>query len=74
MSQKLFSLNSDLRQLREEGYFVQVLGGLLVMREVPYVDAQKQVRTGTLVCPLDLSGDLTRKPSTHVMHWDGDFP
>lgn len=74
MSQKLFNRNSDLRQLREEGYFVQVLGGLLVMREVPYVDAQKQVHTGTLVCPLDLSGDLTRKPSTHVMHWDGDFP
>ncbi|MEF9417179.1 ThiF family adenylyltransferase [Ralstonia sp. SM1864_UCD524_TZ4] len=74
MSQKLFSLNSDLRQLREEGYFVQILGGLLVMREVPYVDAQKRVRTGTLVCPLDLAGDMTRKPSTHVMHWDGDFP
>lgn len=74
MSRKLFSLNSDLRQLREEGYFVQILGGLLVMREVPYVDAQKRMRTGTLVCPLDLAGDMTCKPSTHVMHWDGDFP
>lgn len=74
MSRKLFSLNSDLRQLREEGYFVQIRGGLLVMREVPYVDAQKRVRTGTLVCPLDLAGEMTCKPSTHVMHWDGDFP
>lgn len=74
MSRKLFSLNADLRQLREEGYFVQTVGGLLVMREVPYVNAQKRVRTGTLVCPLDLAGDMTRKPSTHVMHWDGDFP
>lgn len=74
MSRKLFSLNADLRQLREEGYFMQVVGGLLVMREVPYVDVQKRVRTGTLVCPLDLAGDMTCKPSTHVMHWDGDFP
>lgn len=74
MSRKLFSLNADLRQLREEGYFMQVVGGLLVMREVPYVDAQKRVRAGTLVCPLDLAGDITCKPSTHVMHWDGDFP
>ncbi|QLI80863.1 ThiF family adenylyltransferase [Chitinibacter fontanus] len=74
MSQKLFSLNSDLRQLREDGYFMQILGGLLVMREVPYVDSQKQIRTGTLVCPLDLAGDVTSKPSTHVMYWDGDFP
>ena len=74
MSPKLFSLNSDLRRLREEGYFVQILGGLLVMREVPYVDTLRQIRTGMLVCPLDLSGDITCKPSTHVMHWDGDFP
>ncbi|HDR9150347.1 TPA: ThiF family adenylyltransferase [Burkholderia vietnamiensis] len=70
----LFNLNADLRQLREEGYFVQIVGGLLVMREVPYVDSQKRVRTGTLVCPLDLAVDKTLKPSTHVMHWDGDFP
>lgn len=28
MSQKLFSLNSDLRQLREAGYHVQVIGAL----------------------------------------------
>lgn len=74
MLPKLFSLNADLRQLREEGYFVQIVGGLLVMREVPYVDAQKRVRTGTLVCPLELAGDQTIKPSTHVMHWEGDFP
>lgn len=44
MSQKLFSLNSDLRQLREAGYHVQVIGAFLVMREVPYVNAQKCVR------------------------------
>ncbi|WP_438332250.1 ThiF family adenylyltransferase [Burkholderia pseudomallei] len=74
MSQKLFSLNADLRQLREEGYFVQIQGGLLVMREVPYVDAQKRVRMGTLVSSLDLAGDMTRKPESHVVHWDGEFP
>jgi hypothetical protein len=74
MSQKLFSLNPDLRKLREEGYFVQIRGGLLVMREVPYVDAEKRVRVGTLVTSLDLAGDTTRKPGSHVVHWDGDFP
>jgi len=74
MSQKLFNLNADLRRLREEGYFVQIHGGLLVMREVPYVDSQKRVRTGTLVTSLDLAGDTTRKPESHVAHWDGEFP
>lgn len=74
MSRQLFSLNPDLQRLRDAGYFVQVRGSLLLMREVPYVDAQRQVRRGTLVTPLDLAGDRTRKPESHVMHWEGDFP
>ena len=74
MSRELFSLNPDLARLRSEGYFVRIQGSLLVMREVPYVDAQRRVRTGTLVSPLDLAGDRTRKPENHVIHWDGDFP
>lgn len=74
MSRELFSRNPDLARLRSEGYFVRVEGNLLVMREVPYVDAQRRVRTGVLVSALDLAGDQTRRPETHVIHWDGDFP
>ncbi|WP_082033780.1 ThiF family adenylyltransferase [Pseudomonas sp. PI1] len=74
MSQKLFSLNPDLTRLREEGYFTQFQGGFLVLREVPYVNSQKQVKLGTLVSALDLAGDMTRKPETHVIYWDGEFP
>ncbi|MCP2024277.1 UNVERIFIED_ORG: hypothetical protein J2Y76_005192 [Pseudomonas reinekei] len=74
MSHALFSLNADLARLRAEGYFVRIQGNLLVMHEVPYVDSQCRVRTGTLVCNLDLAGDRTRKPETHVIQWDGDFP
>lgn len=74
MSRALFSLNPDLKCLRDQGYFVQQRGGYLVIREVPYVDAQKQVRTGTLISSLTLAGDQTRRPDTHVVHWDGDFP
>ncbi|WP_333780556.1 DUF6791 domain-containing protein, partial [Escherichia coli] len=43
MSRALFSLNPDLARLRSEGYFMRIQGSLLVMREVPYVDAQRQV-------------------------------
>lgn len=74
MSRALFSRNADLAKLREEGYFVQVVGGFLVMREVPYVDADRKVRRGTLISSLALAGDQTRPPDTHVMHFDGDFP
>ena len=44
------------------------------MREVPYVDAQRQVRKGVLISSLALSGDVTRRPDTHVVHFDGDYP
>jgi hypothetical protein len=74
MSLALFSLNPDLARLRADGYFVRIEGSFLVMRKVPYVDAQRRVRTGTLVSSLELAGDRTRRPETHVIHWDGDFP
>ncbi len=74
MSRALFSRNADLAKLREEGYFVQIVGGFLVMREVPYVDADRKVRKGTLISSLALAGDQTRPPDTHVVHFDGEYP
>ena len=53
---------------------MRIQGNLLVMLEVPYVDAQRHVRIGTLASSLDLAGDRTRKPETHVISWDGEFP
>lgn len=74
MSVALFSLNHDLQRLREEGYFVQVTGGLLVMREVPYVNAQQKVKMGTITSSLCLSGNVTQKPEPHTVHFEGEFP
>ena len=74
MSPALFSHNPDLAKLRDEGYFVLQRGGHLVMREVPYVDAHRVVRIGSLISSLTLAGDRTLAPDTHVVHWDGDFP
>jgi hypothetical protein len=73
MSQKLFDRNDDLRKLREEGYAVQARGGFLVMK-VPYVDQKSEVRLGSLISSLTLAGDVTQRPDTHVVHWDGDYP
>lgn len=74
MSRALFSRNADLARLRQEGYFVKVQGGFLVMRDVPYVNAQREVKFGTLISSLNLAGDETRAPDTHVVFFDGDFP
>jgi tRNA A37 threonylcarbamoyladenosine dehydratase len=76
MSQKMFSRNAELQRLRDEGYFVLIVDEkFLVMRQVPYVNAKREVAFGTLVTPLELAGDITKKPvSNHVVFFDGDFP
>jgi hypothetical protein len=74
MSPGLISRSPDLKRLRDEGYEVKVEKGYLLIGHVPYVNAQKQVVYGTLISTLDLSGDRTAKPGTHVALWAGDYP
>ncbi|MCC6695150.1 MAG: ThiF family adenylyltransferase [Candidatus Hydrogenedentes bacterium] len=74
MSQKLINLSPDLKRLRDEGYFIQIRSGLLVMRDVPYVNAQREVKLGTLISTLNVAGDVARTPDTHVAYFDGEFP
>ena len=74
MSQQLINRSPDLKRLRDEGYDMEVRSGFLVMKDVPYVDSQKRVRRGMLVSKLDLAGDVTTTPSTHVMDFAGDYP
>lgn len=74
MLPKQINHSPDLKRLREEGYFVQIQGGFLLLREIPYVNEYRQVRTGTLISSLSMAGDVTCKPDTHVVYFDGDFP
>ena len=74
MSRTLISRSPDLRRLFEEGYNVEILDSHLILRDVPYVDGARQVRTGVLVSELTLAGDATRQPSTHIAFFAGEFP
>ena len=74
MSRELFNRNADLKRLRDEGYYVQVVDGFLVMREVPYVDSQRRVQRGTLISNLTMAGNDTRPPNPHTIHFDGEYP
>jgi len=74
MSRQLINRSPDLRALQDDGYEVEILSGHLVVRNVPYVDAIKQVRRGILVSVLDLAGDVTTKPGTHVAMFAGAHP
>lgn len=74
MSRKLFALNHDLKRLQDEGYDVAAINGYLVMRDVPYVNAQRQIKLGILITKLTLANDKTCEPDDHVAMFAGEYP
>ena len=74
MSQKLINRSTDLKRLQDDGYQVEVLDSYLLVHHVPYVNDKRCAKYGILVSPLTLSGDLTVRPSDHVVLWAGDYP
>jgi uncharacterized protein DUF6791/ThiF family protein len=74
MSQRLINLSEDLKRLRDEGYDLKVKSNYLIVGSVPYVNSAKKVKLGTLVSELNLAGDVTTKPNTHVAYFIGEHP
>jgi hypothetical protein len=74
MSQQLISHSPDLKQLRDEGYDIEVRSSYLLIKNVPYVNSNKQIKFGTLVSELNLAGDKATIPNTHVALFEGDYP
>lgn len=74
MSQQLISRSPDLAKLKEDGYEVEVRANHLVIRNVPYVNANREVKRGLLVSTLTLAGQVTTKPDTHVARFAGEHP
>lgn len=74
MSPVLISRSPDLKRLRDEGYVVEVKQGFLLLHDIPYLNAQRKVLSGTLVAPLTLSGGIAARPNTHVIHFIGENP
>jgi len=74
MSVQLINHSPDLKRLRDEGYSVYVTGGLLVIEDVPYVKANKEVTTGKLVSRLVLSGQKAAYNNDHVAFFVGEMP
>lgn len=74
MSTELIARSPDLLRLRNEGYDIAVVAGHLVVRDVPYVTAGREVKRGVLVSALDIANDQAVRPGTHVVLFGGDFP
>jgi len=60
--------------LRDEGYQIEINSSYLVIRDIPYVTSNKEVKYGILVSDLTLAGDVTAPPGNHVVYFAGDYP
>src|SRR5438552_18855404 len=75
MSQRLVSLNGDLSKLRAEGLDIFVgKSNHLFVRGVPSVNAAKEIKSGIIASVLDLAGETTIPPESHVVYFVGDLP
>ncbi len=74
MLPQLISRSDDLKRLFDDGYELSIVGGQLVVSNIPYVAADKTVKRAALVSELRLSDDTTLAPKTHVMKFTGDHP
>src|SRR5687768_15040984 len=75
MSQRLVNLNEDLSRLRADGYDISVSkSGYLLVRDVPYVNPEKAVKRGVIAMALDLAGERTISPTSHVVYFVGEVP
>ncbi len=72
MSPRPIAPDADIERLREEGFDVEVRGAFLLVKGVPYVDAQRNVLRGTLICGLERNE--FGAPQTHVAYWTGTHP
>jgi hypothetical protein len=74
MSPLPISRSHDVALLAHEGYVIEIRQGHLLVHDVPYVNANREVRLGTLVSSLMLAGDVTQTPDTHVAFFIGEHP
>lgn len=74
MSRQLIARSPDLLRLQNEGYDLEIRAGFLLVKDVPYVTARREIKRGILISALELSGDQTKRPENHVAMWTGEHP
>lgn len=74
MLQQLINHSPDLQRLRDEGYDIEIRSTYLLVKNVPYVNCNREIKLGTLVSELSLAGNVTTLPGNHVVYFAGDYP
>lgn len=74
MSRRPIDRSPKLKQLRDEGYDIDVVTGYLLVRDVPYVNSKREVKRGVLISALEVNNDVALPPHDHQVKWFGELP
>lgn len=77
MSAEVINHSPDLKRLQDEGYELEVKQGHAIIYNIPYLDSNLQLQMGTMVSPLNMSGETAKYPNTgnaHVINFSGSYP
>jgi hypothetical protein len=72
--QKLVSHNDDIRCLVEKGYAVAFDSNCMVIRDIPYLNGQKELQIGTIVTKLVFVDQERVKQDDHQIFFAGSHP
>lgn len=71
---RLASHNDDLRRLLDQGFAVAIDGGYLVVRDIPYLDAERRLQWGAFVAKLEFIDAVRVKQDDHQIWFAGSVP
>ncbi len=74
MFQKLVSHNDDIRRLVEKGYAVAFDSNCLIIRDIPYLDAQRNLQVGAIVAKLVFVDKERVQQDDHQIYFSGAAP
>lgn len=74
MSLRQIAPDAALATLQSEGFNVEVRDQHILLHDVPYVSASRQLERGTLVCTYLHNGTSVIPPDNHQVWWTGEYP
>ena len=71
---KLVNHNEDIRRLVEKGYAIAFDSNYMVIRDIPYLDAHRELQTGAMVATLVFIDQVRVRQDDHQIFFAGGTP
>ncbi|MBR0418177.1 MAG: ThiF family adenylyltransferase [Erysipelotrichaceae bacterium] len=74
MSDAVINRNKDLLELQNQGYELDIKEGCAIVRNIPYLNHNLDIRYGILVSPINMINDIVKYDGQHVIYFSGEEP